>query len=88
MSKYNILLWDIQFYKIDDDGNELLNPDGSVKLFRLKDDNVSFMDSYLAEGTTEEELEEIEDDYRDCEVCTNLLTFFMTERDCLIYKKF
>ena len=56
MRKYNIGVWDIQFYKSDDDGNELLNPDGSVKLFRHKyDHDVSF----IAEGTTEEELEEI-----------------------------
>tara|TARA_B100001939_G_C16713460_1_gene518071 strand:- start:315 stop:539 length:225 start_codon:yes stop_codon:yes gene_type:complete len=56
MSKYNICVWDIQFCKTDDDGNELLNPDGSVKLFRHKyDHDVSF----IAEGTTEAELEEI-----------------------------
>ena len=59
MSKYNIGVWDIQFYKTDDDGNELLNPDGSVKLFRHKyDHDVSF----IAEGTTEEELEEIKEE--------------------------
>ena len=31
--KYSIAVWDIQFYKVDEDGNELLNEDGSVKLF-------------------------------------------------------
>ena len=56
MSKYNIGVWDIQFYKTDDDGNELLNPDGSVKLFRHKyDHDVSF----IAESTTHDDLEEI-----------------------------
>lgn len=59
MSKYNIGVWDIQFYKTDDDGNELLNSDGSVKLFGLKrEHDVSF----IAEGTTEEELEEIKEE--------------------------
>ena len=59
MSKYNIGVWDIQFYKTDDDGNELLNSDGSVKLFGLKrEQDVSF----IAEATTEEELEEIKEE--------------------------
>ena len=31
--KYSVEVWDIQFYKVDEDGNELLNEDGSVKLF-------------------------------------------------------
>ena len=58
MSKYNIGVWDIQFYKTDDDGNELLNSDGSVKLFQLKrEHDVSF----IAESTTDEDLEEIEE---------------------------
>lgn len=34
--KYSIEVWDIQFYKVDEDGDELLNEDGSVKLFRDK----------------------------------------------------
>jgi hypothetical protein len=34
--KYRPQLWDIQFYKVDEDGNELLNADGSVKLFTDK----------------------------------------------------
>tara|TARA_Y100000114_G_scaffold32217_1_gene27728 strand:- start:90 stop:272 length:183 start_codon:yes stop_codon:yes gene_type:complete len=59
MSKYNIGVWDIQFYKTDDDGNELLNSDGSVKLFQLKrEHDVSF----IAESTTDEDLEEIEEE--------------------------
>jgi len=59
MSKYNINVWDIQFCKTDDDGNELLNSDGSVKLFQHKrEHDVSF----IAEATTEEELEEIKEE--------------------------
>ena len=59
MSKYNIGVWDIQFYKTDDDGNELLNSDGSVKLFQLKrEHDVSF----IAESTTDKDLEEIKEE--------------------------
>ena len=54
--QYDIALWDIQFYKVDEDGNELQNPDGTVKLFQLKRDIDC---SFIAEGTTEDELEEI-----------------------------
>ena len=54
--QYDIALWDIQFYKVDEDGNELQNPDGTVKLFQLKRDVDC---SFIAEGTTEDELEEI-----------------------------
>lgn len=31
--KYELHLLDIQFYMADEDGNELLNKDGSVKIF-------------------------------------------------------
>ena len=54
--QYDIALWDIQFYKVDEDGNELQNPDGTVKLFQLKRDVDC---SFIAEGTTEDELEEV-----------------------------
>ena len=33
MSKDSIEVWNIQFYKVDDNGAALLNADGSVKLF-------------------------------------------------------
>ena len=59
MSKYNIGVWDIQFYKTDDDGNELLNSDGSVKLFQLKGEHDV---SFIAESTTDEDLEEIKEE--------------------------
>ena len=39
MSKLDIAVWDIQFYKVDKNGMELQNPDGSVKLFQLKEDD-------------------------------------------------
>ena len=34
----DIGLWDIKFYKLDENGNELTNKDGSVKLFTTKHD--------------------------------------------------
>ena len=59
MNKYDICVWDIQFCKKDNDGNELLNSDGSVRLFQLKrEHDVSF----IAESTTDEDLEEIQEE--------------------------
>lgn len=59
MSKYNIGVWDIQFYKTDDDGNELLNSDGSIKLFTVVRD----IDlSHISEYVEHEDLEEIKEE--------------------------
>jgi hypothetical protein len=55
--KYSVEVWDIQFYKVDEDGNELLNDDGSVKLF-TSSRNMDF--SWVAESADANELEEIE----------------------------
>ena len=55
--EYSIAVWDIQFYKVDEDGNELLNEDGSVKLF-TEGSNMDL--SYIAEHVTDDELWEIE----------------------------
>lgn len=58
MSKqYSIAVWNVQFYKIDEDGNELLNDNGSVKLFF---ENSNFDYSYLADSINDNELKEIE----------------------------
>ena len=54
--KYSIAVWDIQFYKVDEDGNELLNEDGSVKLF-TEGGNIDL--SYVAEHVTDDELMEV-----------------------------
>ncbi len=54
--KYSIAVWDIQFYKVDEDGNELLNEDGSVKLF-TSSRNMDF--SWVAESADANELEEM-----------------------------
>tara|TARA_R100001440_G_scaffold37643_1_gene57077 strand:- start:140 stop:325 length:186 start_codon:yes stop_codon:yes gene_type:complete len=55
----DIGVWDIQFYKVDEDGNELLNDDGTVKLFQLKGEHDV---SFIAEGTEHEDLEEVNDE--------------------------
>jgi len=31
------LIQDITFYKVDDEGNEILNKDGTTKVYRIKD---------------------------------------------------
>lgn len=54
--KYSIEVWDIQFYKVDENGDELLNDDGSVKLF-TSSRNMDF--SWVAESADANELEEI-----------------------------
>ena len=57
-NEYDICVWDIQFCKKDDDGNELLNDNGSVKLFQLKQEHDV---SFIAEGTCDDDLEEIQE---------------------------
>lgn len=56
MSKeYTLGVYNLTFYKVDDDGEPLLNPDGSVKEFY-----VDWYDcSHLAEGITDEDLIEV-----------------------------
>jgi hypothetical protein len=54
---YSIAVWDIQFYKIDENGDELLNDNGSIKLF-TSNRNMDF--SWVAESADANELEEIE----------------------------
>ena len=47
MSKeYSIAVYDVHFYKVDEDGNELLNDDGSTKLFF---ENTGFDYTHLAD---------------------------------------
>ena len=56
MSKeYSIGVYNLTFYKVDEDGNELRNPDGSVKEFY-----VDWYDcSHLAEGIDDDDLIEV-----------------------------
>tara|TARA_R110001599_G_scaffold88958_2_gene235980 strand:+ start:3952 stop:4131 length:180 start_codon:yes stop_codon:yes gene_type:complete len=49
--KYTVSLWDIQFYKVDEDGNELLNDDGSIKLFtQTRDIDLSWIADSVSEN--------------------------------------
>tara|TARA_R100000656_G_scaffold114254_1_gene86636 strand:+ start:31 stop:213 length:183 start_codon:yes stop_codon:yes gene_type:complete len=50
----NIAVWDLTFYKCDDDGNELKDQNGKVKTFRAEIDC-----QYLAEGLEVNDLEQV-----------------------------
>jgi len=53
-SEYNnISVWDLTFYRLDDDGNELKDKNGKVIEYEAEVDC-----SYLAEGLEVEDLEE------------------------------
>ena len=54
--EYSIEVWDLKFYKVDDEGNALLNDDGTVKLF----DSDIIDCAYLASGIEDYDLEECE----------------------------
>jgi len=54
--RYSIEVWDIQFYMVDDEGNELLDEDGNVKLFDAPD----FDCSHLTEGMDDCDLRLVE----------------------------
>ena len=57
MSKeYAIGVYDMLFYRVDEDGNEELNKDGDIKLYRVK----WYDTSHLTEGIEFEDLEEVE----------------------------
>tara|TARA_B100000214_G_C23828590_1_gene563114 strand:- start:349 stop:525 length:177 start_codon:yes stop_codon:yes gene_type:complete len=53
----NIEVWDITFYKVDDEGEPLLNEDGSVKLFQ--DTKGRFDLSWISDVVDEDMLQEI-----------------------------
>ena len=57
MEKYKncyIYVWECSFYLMDDEGNEVLNDDGTVKLFEAPNNDWS----YVAESIEVEDLEE------------------------------
>ena len=54
--KYSVEVWDIQFYKVDEDGNELLNDDGSVKMF-TESRNIDL--SWVADSIYENDVKEV-----------------------------
>ena len=56
----NVNVLDIKFYVCDEDGNEVLNKDGTVKEFYFKGRLKPL--EYLCEDMTVEDLEEIKDE--------------------------
>ena len=49
--KYAVAVWDIKFYKVDEDGNRLLNDDGSIKLFtQTRDIDLSWIADSVSEN--------------------------------------
>ena len=54
----NIAVWDLTFYKVDEDGNPLEDDDGKVITYRVE----NYDTSYLAEGLDIEDLEEVSDE--------------------------
>ena len=57
--KYNnIAVWDLTFYRLDDEGNPLKNKEGKVITYNVK----NYDCSYLAEGLDIDDLEENEND--------------------------
>jgi hypothetical protein len=62
MNEYNnVAVCNITFYKFDDDGNELLNEDGTIKEFDLKFTRFKPLE-YLCEDLDANDLEEIKGD--------------------------
>jgi|TARA_R110000803_G_scaffold43309_1_gene92472 hypothetical protein len=56
----NVCVWDVRFYMNDDDGNELLNDDGSVKLFTAPDLNLDVIVQHVEYGfVSPDDLEEV-----------------------------
>jgi hypothetical protein len=55
------LVYDIKFYQVDDDGNEILNKKNETKIFRLKE-GIRFKPlEYLCEDIDNDILEEIKE---------------------------
>jgi len=54
-------VYDIRFYVLDEDGDELLDQDGNVRVFRLRDDIRFKPLEYLCDDLSVDELEEIKE---------------------------
>ena len=60
LERMNVCVWDVRFYMNDDDGNELLNDDGSVKLFTAPDLNLDVIVQHVEYGfVSPDDLEEV-----------------------------
>jgi len=53
--RHSIQVWDIQFYKMNEEGDALTDNNGNVQLYNVTDYDCS----YLAEGLDDDDLEEI-----------------------------
>ena len=53
--RHSIQVWDIQFYKMNEEGDALTDNNGNVQLNNVTDYDCS----YLAEGLDDDDLEEI-----------------------------
>ena len=54
--EYSVAVWDIQLYKIDEEGDAMTDKKGNVQLYTMLDYDCS----YLADGLDVDELEEIQ----------------------------
>lgn len=53
--KHSVEVWDVRFYIIDEDGDELRNDDGSVKLFTpTRAIDLSWVSDFVYEEDVEE----------------------------------
>ena len=55
------LIQDITFYKVDDEGNEELNKDGTTKVYRIKDGIWPLALEYLTDEFDDDIMEESEE---------------------------
>ena len=56
------LIQDITFYKVDDDGNEELNKDGTTKIYRIKNGIRVKALEYLTDDFDDDIMEESEEE--------------------------
>ena len=67
MSKeYHVCLHDITFYKVDEDGYEECNKDGSIKVYRIKSDARFKPLEYICEDLDEDILHDSSPTYEQC----------------------
>jgi len=52
---YSVSIWDIQFYMVDEDGNEKLDNNGDIQKYELKPIRFKPLE-YLCEDLTEDQL--------------------------------
>ena len=52
---YSVSVWDIQFYMVDEDGNEKIDENGDIQRYQLKPMRFKPLE-YLCEDLTENEL--------------------------------